>query len=76
MLVMHEQLFARAQAELTKLKLGSPFVEAVVRQVVEMEAARMGIGDLDPVNVTIEKLMPWANEKAIRDRPVPKPGGG
>lgn len=59
-------------AALEKLKLGHPFVERVVRVVVENEAQRLGIKGLDPVNIVIAEITPWALEKAERD----KPGGG
>jgi hypothetical protein len=69
-------LYDRSKSELEKLKLGHPFVEKVVRVVVETEAHRLGIKTLDPVNVVLMDLMPWAMEKAERDRAKPKPGGG
>lgn len=69
-------LYDRSKSELEKLKLGHPFVERVVRVVVETEAHRLGIKTLDPINVVITDLIPWANEKAERDRAKPKPCGG
>lgn len=76
MLGMHTEavLYDRSKEQLEKLKLGHPFVERVVRVVVETEAHRLGIETLDPVNIVITDLIPWAFEKAERDRP--KPGGG
>jgi hypothetical protein len=47
-----------------------------VRVVVETEAHRLGIKTLDPINIVITDLMPWAMEKAERDKAKPKPGGG
>lgn len=69
-------LFDQSKCALEKLKLGDPFVERVVRHVVENEAHRLGISVLDPVNIVIAELMPWAIEKAIADKPAQKPGGG
>jgi len=66
-------LVVRSKVELEKLKLAQPFVERVVRVVVETEAYRLQIKGLDAVNLAIAELVSWANEKAVRDRP---PCGG
>lgn len=69
-------LLERSKIELEKLKLGQPFVERVVRVVVETEANRLKLKSMDPANIVVSQLMPWALEKAERDRAKPKPCGG
>lgn len=69
-------LYERSKIELEKLKLGQPFVERAVRVVVEIEANRLKLQSMDPANIVVSQLMPWALEKAERDRAKPKPCGG